>query len=476
MNTLLKRELLDHLTSMRFPVILVICLILLPVSFSVNHQDYRQRLADYNSAVNLHREKMATSDVMEFVNGVYSVNAYRPPSPLSVFVKGLEDEIPSAYFVKRIDFLFQYSDPGRRLTMALSGGIDFLFLVQVLFSLIAILVTYDAVCGEKESGTLRAVLANPIPRSSIILGKFIGAMSIITIPFFISLLVGLIMLSAQGFPLRESGIPLRIGGIVAVALVYMAAFCCLGLFVSSRTRNSKTAVVLLLVLWVMVIYIIPKLGSIAATSLRPVRLEEVFAQEQRLAVHHLELEQGKRLHDIWDNIPIDGNMPKEERQKRTMEHIKLAQPIRAEYARRIGDLLAKTDDAYERENQRQQSLALSIARLSPMSLLGTISTELAWTSFHERKRFTAEARVFRNIIRRDLFSYIDVFYYPGGGSGMSFNRPPDFTLSALPEFRYSRASLTDTLILAGLDIILLVIIGLGAFALAYVSFLKYDVR
>ncbi|MHB9029555.1 MAG: ABC transporter permease subunit [Candidatus Latescibacterota bacterium] len=476
LKTIIIRELLEHLTSLRFQALLLVSLLLLPASLYVNYRDYRQGEANYHSSVDLHREKLTKTRIIEAANGAFSIDGYRPPSPLSVFVKGLEDAIPSACSVRRTDMVFQHPDPGRGLTMALTGGIDFLFLVQVLFSLIAVLVTHDTVCGEKEIGTLRVVLANPMPRPVIIAGKFIAALIIVIVPFSISLLVGFILLGALGFPLWGGEIPLRIGWITVLALVYIALFTSLGLLVSSRTRNSKTAVALLLIIWVGFIYVIPKIGSIAASAIRPVRPSEVFLQEQRSAVHQVEMEEAKLITAIMVKIPVDRNLPQGERMKLYAERNKLETPIRAEYEEKVKDTLAKLENVYESERQHQQRLALGIARLSPLSLLGTISTELAWTGMSEQERFIESARVYRDILRRDLFSHIEIAYYPEGGTGTSLNLPPKYSLSSLPEYRYDRFSFADTLKTVGMDCMLLVLISLGIFAAAYVSFLKYDVR
>ena len=59
---------------------------------------------------------------------------------------------------------------------AIFGGLDFLFSVTVVFSLLALLFTHDSICHERERGTLKLMLANPLPRDKILLGKFLGGM------------------------------------------------------------------------------------------------------------------------------------------------------------------------------------------------------------------------------------------------------------------------------------------------------------
>ena len=49
----------------------------------------------------------------------------------------------------------------------LLGDLDFLFVVGTVFSLLALLFTFDAVAGEREAGTLRITLANGPPKKPI---------------------------------------------------------------------------------------------------------------------------------------------------------------------------------------------------------------------------------------------------------------------------------------------------------------------
>ena len=45
--------------------------------------------------------------------------------------------------------------------------------VQVVLGLFALLLCYDAICGEKEAGTLSLLASFPLPRSRLLIGKLI---------------------------------------------------------------------------------------------------------------------------------------------------------------------------------------------------------------------------------------------------------------------------------------------------------------
>ena len=76
----------------------------------------------------------------------------------------------------------------------------------------ALLFTFDAFIGEKERGTLKLVMAQSLPRHTLLLGKFLGAMLAIAIVVSLAIVVNLIIvlaLSKVNLGLVEAG---AIGG------------------------------------------------------------------------------------------------------------------------------------------------------------------------------------------------------------------------------------------------------------------------
>ena len=68
-------------------------------------------------------------------------------------------------------------------------------MIGYVLSLIAILFTFDLISGEREHGTLRLTLANSVPRHTVLIGKFLGALVSISVPFTLAILINLVFLS-----------------------------------------------------------------------------------------------------------------------------------------------------------------------------------------------------------------------------------------------------------------------------------------
>jgi len=54
--------------------------------------------------------------------------------------------------------------------------IDWIFLNSLILSFVALLLTYDCICGEKEGGTLRLMLAGAVPRHKLLVAKYLSEM------------------------------------------------------------------------------------------------------------------------------------------------------------------------------------------------------------------------------------------------------------------------------------------------------------
>lgn len=80
--TLLKKEIQDYLISIRFVILLALCILLIPLSLYVNLETYKRWSADYNEQVK--------SETTRGPRGQVGPSGLRPPSALSVFANGVE--------------------------------------------------------------------------------------------------------------------------------------------------------------------------------------------------------------------------------------------------------------------------------------------------------------------------------------------------------------------------------------------------
>jgi ABC-2 type transport system permease protein len=120
---------------------------------------------------------------------------------------------------------------------------------MVIFLFVVPLITMRAYAEEKRSGTIELLMTSPITDFQIVMGKFLGAMSLYGAMLGITL-IHIAVLFAYGNPEWK---PILTGYLGLVLLG--GCFVSVGLFFSSLTKNQIVAgmftFVVLLLLWVI---------------------------------------------------------------------------------------------------------------------------------------------------------------------------------------------------------------------------------
>jgi ABC-type transport system involved in multi-copper enzyme maturation permease subunit len=193
-----------------------------------------------------------------------------PPRPLSVFARGLDDVMDRGYELTAYSGITPHDrqTPAESL-FALFAPPDLLYIVKVLLSLVALLLSYDAISGEKERGTLRLVLSFPVARADLVLGKMAGALAVVWVPFALLFLAASTALAAAGGVAFDAGDLLRIGLMLAAALAYVAFFLALGTLASALAPSSPRALVAALFVWALLVFVLPNAGQLVAAQVSP---------------------------------------------------------------------------------------------------------------------------------------------------------------------------------------------------------------
>ncbi|MCB0323571.1 MAG: ABC transporter permease subunit [Bdellovibrionales bacterium] len=136
--------------------------------------------------------------------------------------------------------------------------LPFLHALELTLLFLVPILTMRSVAEEKQQGTFELLVTSPITPLQIVLGKFLGVVSVAAVMLlfaFVFPLVLIVFSDPEIWPIFS--------GFLALAL-YTSAFLALGLAVSACTRSQTIAGVVTLVL-LLVFYIIhapaPKLGG-----------------------------------------------------------------------------------------------------------------------------------------------------------------------------------------------------------------------
>lgn len=270
-----EREISANIQNFRLPVAIVVitAMFLLATHFSAS--DYQQRLSNWSTNQTAQAD-MLVGSVVEYKlkDGKFfdSSSAGRDfpiqaPHKLSALAKGLDGELNRPVNISQQLILGSRQDENAFSTVLETP--DMPFVVKVLISLLALFFSAETITREKESGTLRTLLANPLRRRDLLSGKALGAAICVIVPTGIAFLCALIYLSVlRGiiFGLDEWA---RLLLLFALALLYALVFVSLGLLISTFTERTSTALVAGLLVWGAVVLVLPNTTVLIAESAAP---------------------------------------------------------------------------------------------------------------------------------------------------------------------------------------------------------------
>lgn len=466
--TIAQKEIRENLLSLRFVLLFLLAVAFIPSSLYTNNRAYLSRLADQQQIEQNNRaylRKLKPTQV--FTNPNFTLDVYWPQAPTSVFAAGFEDVHPRHLVVGKNSV--EYGAPlDVQSSSGLFGSIDYLFVVQFIFSLFAVLLSFDAITREKENGTLRTILSNSVGRALLATGKLLGGYITLAIPLLVAFLIGILILEVSGLNIFSGDLLARAAWILASSLLYIAVFFLLGLLVSSLVSSTYSALVLSLALWLTAVLVLPRTASLAAQLWRPVKSRQVTWLEKVSTENSIELEKGRALEEAQKGWTLDKEGRKVEPDSWAKERNEIAVP----YEERASEATRRIEEDYQRRKAQQRSLGLNLARLSPAGAFVNFATEMSSTGIREEERFMAEAERYREVLRREVFSKIQRDVYPGGGVSMGMRGM--INPATIPEFRMYRAHVRDSL--RGTDITILLVWFLAAAALTYGALARYDVR
>jgi len=465
------REILENFLSLRFALSLLLTTCLFAVCGYVFVIDYQGQSKDYWKKMNenlaaLRKQSSALYQVAFYQQGIYS-----RPQPLAMCAEGQAKALPNFFEVNA--FTADLPKTKGRVNFALPqfNSVDWALIISLILSFAALVFTYDIICGEKEVGTLRLMLASTIPRYKVLLGKYLGAMVTLAIPLIIGMLVSLIIIISSKDVAIDGVKWVKILTIMVVSLLYLSIFVLLGMFVSSRTGHSANSMAILLLVWVASVILLPSFCRIIFDVAYIESTEQELQRRLREASDEIwnnHEKYGKNAGSMSNNLSDPINNP----------------PARARLQNAIMD--AKNQILQEHHSRwLEQALARrDFASVSPAVIYQRACEAIAGTGINrcadlygQVKRYGADLKEF--VRSRDMEDP-ESLHLIGPERNMASSwraishNPVDF--DTVPKFQERDLALGESLKLAIWDIGLLVLFNLVFFAASFVSFLRYDVR
>lgn len=333
--------------------------------------------------------------------------------------------------------------------------VDWAFIIGYVLSLIAFLFPFDSLSGERERGTLRLMLANPIPRHTVLTGKFLGTLISINMPFTLAVLINLLVISTTSDVQLGAEVWGRLAIIFLIAVLYTCLFIALGLLVSACVQESVVSLVMLLLAWVLFVVFMPStVAAIASGFSSPMTSDELWVRRDLLYQARWER------YDTY--IAVVSEPAK--RMQLEGEHV--------------------TEEAAEQERLSEEHLgqqisqvrqARAITRISPVAIVQHLLEAFAGTGFERHLQFLENtrryARHFREFVVDTDRTDLESLHIIGVRAGMSKKKVAP---AAIPKLE-DTLSLSKDFNTAATELLLLALFVVVLLSGAYLAFVHLEV-
>ena len=502
-----KRELFDHINSLRFILTVVILSALMVTNAVVHLRTHPERIRDYSESVTGSVNKLKSRTQLYALAQKGPGNLYKRPSSLDFIADGGNAYLPGHIWNEgtwsksgpgwkvKSNWWLNYGtvNPDATDLRPQATKIDWVFIITYLLSFIPLLFTFDALSGEREQGTLRLCLANPISRPVLLIGKFLGTLITVLIPFVFAVLLNLAVISADSWTQLSAADWGRLGLILLIASNYAGIFIGLGLMVSASTREPRVSLVVLLLIWVATVIFMPStLGTLSTKWMPPVQTNDQFHASREAALKQIDADYNDRLNAIKEkqtpNLLSLSELQKlfetsPEAAKAEAEKLMAAWEIegdeelalKAELVRRDVEIRERFNREHLNAQIAQVQRARGVTRFSPAAIVQYALESMAGTGFNRHLQYLEHVhdytRQFRQFIVETDRADTESRHLIGIPEGMS-EKP--FSSEAIPKFE-DKIAFSDTFNTATLDLLLLVLLLGVFFSGAFLIFIRSEV-
>jgi hypothetical protein len=430
-----KRELLDHLMSIRFALTVILTVLLLALNgITFAGGDFTQTMNEFIQKREETFDKMkGWSDDLGVLGVLGPDMLYKRPSPLAFCASGRDKYLPreiraysgwsAEWGGTKVRGVWQYwydhiqTSPPSSAVVSDFVEIDWGFIIGFVLSLAALLLTFDGICGERQAGTLKLMLSGAVPRVAVLGGKYAAALMVLALALGLGLGVNLLIIGLFGPISLDAEVWGKIAAMGLASGFYLAFFVGLGLLVSSRFERPAASLVTLLLIWSVIVILLPNTTAGLVSSFQePLDWDRHYEAEGDLDEKH-------RIRSLEDPNP-GGAKP--------YAHIKKI----ADYLEELDKVARQREKLILKDQLEQVELGRDLNRITPFGTFQYALESLSDTGIARHLRLIEAANryrgIFNSFIAAEDAGDPDSHHLMRVGAGMS-RKPVRF--EAVPKFK-----------------------------------------
>jgi len=441
------KELLSSILTIRFVIIVLVCCLLVPISVTVLSNDYLAEKQDYEGRIELEAEREGGK--------TQEVNVFRPVPRLMALFRGVSVNGVNGIKLQDDPWNEPKSSTVQSPTEAVFPTVDLTFIIGIVLSILALILSFDSISGEKAGATLRLLMANGVPRAAVVIGKWLGLTLTLLLPFLLGMVISIlifILITGVGFG-TDIWFALSIG--LVVSIIYISLFILLGITVSAFTKIPNQSIFAGLGIWGLLTILLPQISVAVADSLVPVPTVKELEKNMRLANNEYLLSTREANIALTERAKREGwDWPRLRQARRNHEYPRETQQRHK---------LIAMEREYWRKVLRQEQLGRTLAMTSPYGSLEQALIGLANTGPESQWHFIKQAYDY------GAWYFDELVKDPN-------NPPTDERAAELAPFEYRPQPFEERLMASAVPAASLLVMNLILIAVAVIAFNRYDVR
>ncbi|CAA2107245.1 ABC transporter permease subunit [Variovorax paradoxus] len=340
------------------------------------------------------------ADPSRMASGYGGHHAILPTAPLGPVALGQSDLYPSQYRVTgQSRVVFMNPSDIESPWHLLSGHFDLAFVIVYLLPLLIFALSYNLLSAERENGTLRLLLSQPLRLRTLLAGKLTVRAAVLLGPAVL-LPVAVLLVARQAGLAGASGATLWWTLLVgAYALFWFALVVAVNAFGASSATNAMV----LVIAWVLLVLVAPVLLNLAVTQASPAPSRTELATRQRIVTAEAMKTHAAPMSTDYQHVgrgtvlvPQNGK-------------IEIAGRLLGSYLieRDVDDAIRPELDRFDAQQARQQVLLGRFSAVSPAAVAYEGMTALAGTGSRRQARFEAQTVAHHEAWKRFFFPRID---------------------------------------------------------------------
>jgi len=297
--------------------------------------------------------------------------AIMPSTPLTPMALGQSDLFPSQFQISyQSKIYFINNNEIENPWHLLSGHFDLAFVIIYLLPLVIFAIGYNLLSGEREDGTLKLLLSQPLTLLTVIFAKITVRAGVLLGG---SVLLPLLILGIMR-PQILQHLDLTLWWTLLIG-AYALFWCAVVVFFNILKTSSASNAVLLMISWVLIVLVCPVLLNMAVSFINPAPSRAELATRTRNATAQAMETNAEDFSTDYDHMYApDGLRPQD-------GHIEIsARPLAfARAQKQVDEIMQPELDKFERQMEQRQALVLQYSVISPAAIIYEGMSALAGT-------------------------------------------------------------------------------------------------